>query len=105
MAQKKDASTTLRLRKINVLIEPSVQAEADEWVAHLMQKAYPVAKPYRRVLLLVNPVGGKGKAPTIVKDEIAPVLEAAGCQVDQIQTTHAGHAEELAKTIDLVPYE
>ena len=39
-------------------------------------------KPFRRVLLLVNPVGGKGKARSIVKDKVLPFLEAAGCQVD-----------------------
>lgn len=39
-------------------------------------------KPFRRVLLLVNPVGGKGKGRAIVKDQVLPLLEAAGCIVD-----------------------
>lgn len=39
-------------------------------------------KPFRRVLLLVNPVGGKGKGKAIVSDSVLPLLEAAGCIVD-----------------------
>lgn len=38
-------------------------------------------KPRKRVLVLVNPVGGKGKARSIVKETVLPILEAAGCTV------------------------
>ena len=41
-----------------------------------------VTKPCRRVLLLVNPIGGKGKSRAIVKEKVMPILEAAGCIVD-----------------------
>jgi sphingosine kinase len=37
--------------------------------------------PRKRVLVLVNPVGGKGKARSIVKETVLPILEAAGCTV------------------------
>ncbi len=43
--------------------------------------------PYRKVLVLVNPVGGKGKARSIVKEVVVPILEAAGCAV----TVKGGH--------------
>lgn len=33
----------------------------------------------KRVLVLVNPVGGKGNARSIVKDTVIPILEAADC--------------------------
>jgi sphingosine kinase len=33
-------------------------------------------------LVLVNPVGGKGKARSIVKETVVPILQAAGCLVD-----------------------
>ena len=39
-------------------------------------------KPFRRVLVLVNPVGGKGKAKAIVRDTVLALLEAAGCVVE-----------------------
>jgi hypothetical protein len=35
----------------------------------------------KRVLVLVNPVGGKGKARSIVKETVLPIFEAAGCAV------------------------
>lgn len=41
-----------------------------------------MTRPYRKVLLLVNPVGGKGKARQIVKEEVLPIFEAAWCKVD-----------------------
>jgi sphingosine kinase len=31
--------------------------------------------------VLVNPVGGKGKARSIVKETVLPIFEAAGCTV------------------------
>lgn len=37
--------------------------------------------PRKRVLVLVNPVGGKGKARSIVKETVLPMFEAAGCHV------------------------
>ena len=37
--------------------------------------------PRKRVLVLVNPVGRKGKARSIVKETVLPIFEAAGCTV------------------------
>ena len=74
------------------------------------------AQPKKRVLVLVNPVGGKGKAKSIVKETVLPIFEAAGCTVtmmgeftscffayiaDGTETQHHHHAEQLAKDITL----
>jgi hypothetical protein len=40
--------------------------------------------PGRRVLIVVNPTGGKGKGRSIVKEIVLPILEAAGCVVEVI---------------------
>jgi sphingosine kinase len=105
LGQKGSNSTTLHLRKIHVLVEPAHHTEADAWVEQLMNLAYPVTKPFRHVLLLVNPVGGKGKARSIVNEQVMPLLEAAGCKVDKMETTHSKHAEEIASTLDVSNYE
>ena len=106
MGQKGNASSTnLHLRKIHVLVEPAHHAASDQWVEMLMKLAYPVTMPFRRVLLLVNPVGGKGKARSIVQEQVMPLLEAAGCKVDRIETTHTKHAEEITSSTDLSKYE
>jgi len=71
--------------------------EAEQWVETAMQAAYGGESliqgkgegqglmidvtPRKRVLVLVNPVGGKGKARSIVKETVLPILEAAGCTV------------------------
>src|SRR4051794_33703632 len=41
-------------------------------------------KPNRKVLLLVNPIGGKGKARSSVDTVVLPILQAAGCDVDTL---------------------
>ena len=38
----------------------------------------------RRVRLLVNPIGGKGKAVSLVNMLALPVFKAAGCEVEII---------------------
>ena len=66
--------------------------------------------------MLVNPVGGKGKAKKVVRETVLPIFQAAGCHVDMrglspgglprcgadiSVTTHRFHAEELCKDIRL----
>jgi len=41
----------------------------------------PEIKPFRRVLVLVNPIGGKGKGRAVVRETVMPILEAAGCAI------------------------
>ncbi|KAL7423158.1 sphinganine kinase lcb4 [Cryptotrichosporon argae] len=92
----------LRLAQIRVLVEPINAPEAAEWVATLMGAAYGEIKPFRKVLLIINPVGGKGKAKALVHDTVLPILEAAGAHVDVKETTHRLHAQEIAESVDLV---
>ncbi|OCF42065.1 D-erythro-sphingosine kinase [Kwoniella heveanensis CBS 569] len=92
----------LSLTKLHVLVEPINLPEAEEWVQTVMDAAYDGLKPGKRVLLLVNPVGGKGKAKSIVHNTVVPILQAAGCNVDLRETKHRLHAEEIVRTIDLV---
>lgn len=41
----------------------------------------PGVKPNRRLRVLLNPIGGKGKAKQLWETEISPVLRAAACVV------------------------
>ena len=67
------------------------------------------------MLVLVNPIGGKGKGKAISRETVIPILEAAGCQIDVrgmltceadeaewSETTHRLHAEEIAREVELV---
>jgi len=116
---------------MHVLVEPNNVVEAEEWVGMVMDAAYAVTcsyqagwkarlsrtnslglKPFRRVLLLVNPVGGKGKAKATVRDVVVPILEAAGCVIElkggyisvlslTAETKHRNHAEEIIRDMSL----
>jgi sphingosine kinase len=98
-----EKGSNLRLSKMHVLVEPINGPDAEQWVEMAMSAAYggelSVAgsatassgsvlsdtadvKPFRRVLLLVNPFGGKGKAKSICKETVLPILEGAGCKLD-----------------------
>ncbi|WWD04871.1 hypothetical protein V865_002942 [Kwoniella europaea PYCC6329] len=94
-------STSLKLTKLHVLVEPINVPEAEEWCENTMGLAYKGIKRNKKVLLLVNPVGGKGKAKSIVHDTVLPILQAAECQTDLRETTHRLHAEEITNSIEL----
>ena len=49
--------------------------------------------------LIVNPYGGGGKGLKI-QEKIQPVFESAGAELEIINTTHPGHAKELAQSLD-----
>ncbi|ODO05276.1 D-erythro-sphingosine kinase [Cryptococcus wingfieldii CBS 7118] len=93
--------TALKLVELHVLVEPNHIKEAEEWLEDLVAAAYSTVKPFRKVLLLVNPAGGKGKSRAIVREIVLPILKAAGTIVDLKETTHRSHAEEIAATMDL----
>ena len=50
--------------------------------------------------LIVNPYGGGGKGLKIQK-KVQPVFESVGAELTIINTTHSGHAKELAESLDL----
>lgn len=90
-------------RSIDVSFRPGFTRRTPRKECALTHAA--VSNPYRNVLLLINPIGGKGKAPSICKNTVIPILEAAGCKV-QVQTTqHRYHGEEIAASVDLSKIE
>lgn len=53
----------------------------------------------RSLIVLVNPVGGKGRARTVWANVSEPVMAAAGINVEVHETQYAGHAEEMLKSL------
>ncbi|GFO32054.1 sphingosine kinase [Plakobranchus ocellatus] len=87
-------------------------SDADKWcnVINCLSRDIPlnlqdlssnIPPQRKRWLFLINPFSGPGKAHTIFKQDIIPVLFEASIPYKAIVTTHAGHASELVKTIDL----
>ncbi|GAA5975867.1 hypothetical protein JCM11641_002825 [Rhodosporidiobolus odoratus] len=54
----------------------------EEWCREAEEKAYVGVERHRRLHVVVNPAGGKGKAKRIWKSTVKPVLEAAGAKLD-----------------------
>jgi len=66
-----------------------------------MDAAYQDVKRCRRLKVLVNPFGGKGKAQSIFNKTVEPIFRAAKCSLDVTYTTHNKHATEIAKALSL----
>jgi len=74
---------------------------ANTWIERLLDLAYDKAVRRKRIKILVNPHSGQGKAQQLYRHDIAPIFDAAGCQLDVEITKYVGHAKEIAKTIDI----
>ena len=58
----------------------------------------------KKFYLIVNPAGGTKKGLKIL-ETVKPVFDKSGVQLDILQTEHAGHARELASTLNLSGYD
>ncbi|KAF9218433.1 hypothetical protein BS17DRAFT_791452 [Gyrodon lividus] len=74
---------------------------AKEWCHSVVQVAYNGGNPPKVLRVLINPHGGPGKARQIFTEKVEPILLAAGCVCDVTYTTKAGHALEIAQSLDL----
>ena len=70
------------------------------WIQRLLDLAYDKAIKRKRMKILINPHSGQGRAQQLYRRDIAPIFDAAGCQLDVEITKYVGHAKEIAKTID-----
>ena len=58
----------------------------------------------KKCYLTLNPHGGQQKGPRLLR-QILPVFEAANVELTIIETTFAGHANELAHKLDFDGYD
>ncbi|CAH1784406.1 unnamed protein product [Owenia fusiformis] len=63
-------------------------------------KKYTENRP-KRLLLFVNPYGGKKRGPKIYAEKIEPLFELAKIQVDVVVTQRANHAKDIVSDYDL----
>lgn len=72
----------------------------------ILSKAYPEGcRKKKKLLILINPHGGQGRAHSIYKQHCEPMLNMAKCSIEIISTTHRYHAQEIAKDLDLDKYD
>ncbi|XP_008843208.1 sphingosine kinase 2 isoform X2 [Nannospalax galili] len=93
------------------------RAEVQRWATALMcllrgvplpgdQEITPELLPRRpRLLLLVNPFGGRGLAWQRCMDHVVPMISEAGLSFNLIQTERQNHARELVQGLSLSEWE
>ena len=58
----------------------------------------------RKILLLVNPTGGVRNGLQILEN-IKPIFEAGGIELEIIETKYAGHAKDIARAMEIDKFE
>jgi sphingosine kinase len=95
-------------RRVDLLFSCEDPQQKTQWFDRFLDILSTESKVLetRRLLVLVNPFGGKKTAPK-VWDEIArPIIELVPTiQVHLVETTHEGHAGELVQEIELNNYD
>ncbi|KAF9101767.1 Sphingosine kinase 1 [Mortierella sp. AM989] len=96
-SQDLKASSSSNVAKVHFLFEQ--QSDVDRFLAFAEQ--YGAFPKRRRVLLLVNPSGGVGRAKTISDTVVKPMLEHSGLIFHEKYTEYGKHAVDIAHKIDL----
>ncbi|XP_005413003.1 PREDICTED: sphingosine kinase 2 isoform X3 [Chinchilla lanigera] len=93
------------------------RAEAQRWVAALMSLLRGLPLPGEdeitpellprppRLLLLVNPFGGRGQAWQWCENHVLPMISEAGLSFNLIQTERQNHARELVQGLSLSEWD
>ncbi|KFM24516.1 Sphingosine kinase 1 [Auxenochlorella protothecoides] len=89
---KRSGSQARRRRRRLALTLQDEQGCVDAALA--IRAAVSAAAP-RRLLVVINPVSGRGRGQALFNKEVQPLLEAAGIQARVVCTTSKGHATEL----------
>ncbi|KAI7905459.1 ATP-NAD kinase-like domain-containing protein [Cokeromyces recurvatus] len=79
--------------------------EAKIFCEKLLKQAYKGVKFSKRLLVLINPFGGKKKARELFEYHVRPIFESAQCSIEVKYTEHRGHALQIAKDLDIENYD
>ncbi|KAI8346324.1 ATP-NAD kinase-like domain-containing protein [Mortierella sp. GBAus27b] len=90
------ASSSPRTATVHILLH---HADASRFVT--LAKELGAFPKTRRILLLVNPKGGIGKAKTTSDSIVKPMLEHSGLIVQEQYTEYGKHAVDIAHKVDL----
>ncbi|KAL8832089.1 MAG: hypothetical protein Q9170_005026 [Blastenia crenularia] len=94
------SQNVVRVSNINYPFEKPGQTHAASWIESLLDRAYGASQRKKRIKILINPFGGKGRAHKWYMRDIEPIFAAARCEVDVEKTQYRGHAVEIAENLD-----
>ncbi|XVF87573.1 hypothetical protein PTKIN_Ptkin18bG0131100 [Pterospermum kingtungense] len=86
------------------VFEPLSEDSLGLWSQKLRDYIDSLGRP-KRLLIFVNPFGGKKSATKIFSEDVKPYLEDADIQITLIETKHQLHAKDVAKHLDLLDYD
>ena len=89
-----------------LILDCQAPQEIDSFVDSIWRLSYARGtKSRKRIKVLLNPFGGAGHAKAIWTNTVSPILAAAQYSVVVEETQHAGHAREIAETIQLLEFD
>ncbi|XP_072952369.1 sphingosine kinase 1-like [Typha angustifolia] len=93
-------SAMRRVRRDYVFEMPAMES-ASRWSDRIRNRINSFGRP-KRLFIIVNPFGGTRRAQRKFQNEVKPLLEAAGIRFTMQETNHQLHAQEIARSLDLV---
>ena len=92
--------------QVDIALPCASTSQADEWRTALLQalSGQPGPLARRHLMVLVNPHSGTRKARRNLA-ATRHILTMRGATIEEVETTHAGHAEEIMLTLDLDRYD
>ncbi|KAI5419287.1 Sphingoid long-chain bases kinase 1 [Lathyrus oleraceus] len=90
---------------INCLPHPLVSSKKQA-SSELFQTDTPPELLFRcktppKMLVILNPRSGRGRSSKVFHDTVEPIFRLAGFRLEVVKTTSAGHARNLASTVDI----
>lgn len=90
---------------INCLPHPLVSSKKQA-SSELFQTDTPPELLFRcktppKMLVILNPRSGRGRSSKVFHRDVEPIFKLAGFRLEVVKTTSAGHARNLASTVDI----
>ncbi|OQR73817.1 ceramide kinase-like, partial [Tropilaelaps mercedesae] len=102
-AEQTSAASVLRLRSLQLEFE-TIGAR-DRFVTTVRRALETLRERPRRLLIFINPFGGRRRARAIYNKKAAPVFQICGIKCKVVITTHSGHSKEYVMDKDLSAYD
>jgi len=74
------------------------------WGTLLAEKLGGQGRP-SRLLVFINPFGGKGRGKQLWEEQVAPLCKLAGVSTRLVVTERAGHAQHMLQTVSLAEFD
>ncbi|XP_003738602.1 ceramide kinase [Galendromus occidentalis] len=92
----------LRLKTTQISFKD--RSDRDTFVQMTASELQPLNRP-KKLLVFINPFGGKKKARSIYYKKASPVFQVCGIQCTVVITTHPGHSKEYVLEKDVSSYD